>query len=206
VLAPAAKRPRLEWRAMAGMRLGSFWPLNPTPRGAGGKAWGGSQLRLLWLSWGIAGYMAHMGHSAATTLAERYVFDAATALPEAAQFHAPEQGPEGAFRWTGPGAEAALTILVDRRYPLRAWLELADFGHPANGDALSLFVDGDLYPLLRRGPGKNLIAGPILPRDADGPTHLIIRVPYLHSPPPTGHEARPLRGIAIKRFSLTPPD
>lgn len=140
------------------------------------------------------------------TLPERFVFDAATYLPEAGQFHAPEEGPEGVFRWTGSSAEVALTILVDRRYPLRAWLELADFGHPANRDALSLIADGDIYPLLRRGPGNNLIAGPILPRDGNGPTQLIIRVPHLHSPPPQGHRAPPLRGIAIKRLSLTPPD
>ena len=139
-------------------------------------------------------------------LPERFVFDAANDLPIAGQFHAPEQGPEGIFRWTGPGAEAALTILIDRRYPLRAWLELADFGHKANRDELSLIVDGDIYPLLRRGPGNNLIAGPILPRDGDGPTQLIIRVPHLHSPPPERHRAPPLRGIAIKRLSLTPPD
>jgi hypothetical protein len=139
-------------------------------------------------------------------LPERFVFEAANDLPSAGQFYAPEEGPEGIFRWTGPGAEAALTILVDRRYPLRAWLELADFGHPANRDALSLIVDADIYPLLRRGPGHNLIAGPILPRDGNGPTRLVIRVPHLHSPPPQGHRAPPLRGIAIKRLSLTPPD
>ena len=139
-------------------------------------------------------------------LPERFVFEAANDLPSAGQFHAPEGGPDGIFRWTGPGAEAALTILVDRRYPLRAWLELADFGHPANLDALALIVDGELYPLLRRGPGKNLIAGPILPRADEGPTRLVIRVPHLHSAPLQGHRAPPLRGIAIKRLSLTPPD
>jgi hypothetical protein len=99
-----------------------------------------------------------------------------------------------------------MTILIDRRYPLRAWLELADFGHPANLDALALIVDGELYPLLRRGPGKNLIAGPILPRADEGLTLLVIRVPHLHSAPRQGHRAPPLRGIAIKRLSLTPPD
>jgi len=93
------------------------------------------------------------------------------------------------------GPMAALSILIDRRYPLRAWLELADFGHPANRDALSLIVDGDIYPLLRRGPGNNLIAGPILPRDGDGPTQRIIRVPHLHSPPPQGHRAPPCAAL-----------
>ena len=150
--------------------------------------------------------MAFMSQSAETALPERFVFDAASDPPEAGQFHAAEEGPEGTFRWTGPGAEAALTILIDRRYPLRAWLELADFGHPANLDALALIVDGELYPLLRRGPGKNLIAGPILPRADEGPTRLVIRVPHLHSAPRQGHRAPPLRGIAIKRLSLTPPD
>ena len=150
--------------------------------------------------------MAAMSQPAETALPERFVFDAAFYLPEAGQFHAPEEGPDGAFRWTGPGAEAALTMLIDRRYPLRAWLELADFGHPANLDALALIVDGELYPLLRRGPGKNLIAGPILPRADEGPTLLVIRVPHLYSPPQQGHRAQPLRGIAIKRLSLTPPD
>jgi hypothetical protein len=147
-----------------------------------------------------------MSQSAETALPERFVLDATSHMPEPGQFHAPEEGPEGSFRWTGPGAEAAMTILIDRRYPLRAWLELVDFGHPANLDALALIVDGELYPLLRRGPGKNLIAGPILPRHGDGPTHLVIRVLHLHSPPPNGHKASPLRGIAIKRLSLTPPD
>jgi hypothetical protein len=147
-----------------------------------------------------------MSKSAETAPPERFIFDAATYLPEAGQFHAPEEGPEGSFRWTGPGAEAVLTISIDRRYPLRAWLELADFGHPANLDALSLIVDGELYPLLHRGPGKNLIAGPILPRNSNGPTRLVIRVPHLHSPPQQGHRAPPLRGIAIMRLSLTPPD
>lgn len=150
--------------------------------------------------------MTAMSQSAGTALPERFVFDAAFYLPEAGQFHAAEEGPEGTFRWTGPGAEAALTILIDRRYPLRAWLELADFGHPANLDALALIVDGELYPLLRRGPGKNLIARPILPRADEGPTRLMIRVPHLHSAPQQGHRAPPLRGIAIKRLSLTPPD
>jgi hypothetical protein len=139
-------------------------------------------------------------------LPEAFILDAAAPPPNAEHFHAPEQGPDGPFCWTGPGAEAALTIHIARRYPLRAWLELADFGHPANGDALSLVVDGDLYPLLRRGPGKNLIAGPILPRADEAPTKLLIRVPHLHSPPQNGRKAGPLRGIAIKRLSLTPPD
>jgi hypothetical protein len=147
-----------------------------------------------------------MSQSAETALPERFVFDAASYLPVAEQFHAPEEGPEGTFRWTGPGAEVALTILIDRRYPLRAWLELVDFGHPANLDALALIVDGELYPFLRRGPGKNLIAGPILPRAEAGWTRLVIRVPHLHGPPQQGHRAPPLRGIAIKRLSLTPPD
>jgi hypothetical protein len=147
-----------------------------------------------------------MSQSAETALPERFVFDAASYLPVAEQFHAPEEGAEGTFRWTGPGAEVALTILIDRRYPLRAWLELVDFGHPANLDALALIVDGELYPLLRRGPGKNLIAGPILPCAEAGPTRLVIRVPHLHGPPQQGHQAPPLRGIAIKRLSLTPPD
>jgi hypothetical protein len=147
-----------------------------------------------------------MSQSAETALPERFVFDAASYLPVAEQFHVPEEGAEGTFRWTGPGAEVALTILIDRRYPLRAWLELADFGHPANLDALALIVDGELYPFLRRGPGKNLIAGPILPRADEGPTRLVIRVPHLHGPPQQGHQAPPLRGIAIKRLSLTPPD
>ena len=150
--------------------------------------------------------MTGMSPPAETALPERFVFDAASDLAEAGQFHAPEEGSEGAFRWTGPGAEAAMTILVDRRYPLRAWLELADFGHPANLDALALIVDGELYPFLRRGPGKNLIAGPILPRVDEGPTRLVIRVPHLHSPPQQDHRAPPLRGIAINRLSLTPPD
>jgi hypothetical protein len=51
-----------------------------------------------------------------------------------------------------------------------------------------------------------LIAGPILPRADEAPTKLLIRVPHLHSPPQNGRKAGPLRGIAIKRLSLTPPD
>ena len=149
--------------------------------------------------------MKRMSQTAETALPDRFIFDAATYLPEAGQFHAPEEGPEGSFRWTGPGAESAINILIDRRYPLRAWLELMDFGDPANLDALSLIVDGELSPLLRRGPGKNLIAGPILPRADNGPTRLVIRVPHLHGPPQRDHRAQPLRGIAIKRLSLTPP-
>jgi len=147
-----------------------------------------------------------MTQSSATRLPEGFIFEAAKPPADARHFHAPEEGPEGVFCWTGPGAEAVLNIRIDRRYPLRAWLELADFGHPANRDALSLIVDGDIYPLLRRGPGNNLIAGPILPRAGTGPTQLIIRVPHLHSPPQQGYRAPPLRGIAIKRLSLTPPD
>jgi hypothetical protein len=146
-----------------------------------------------------------MRPTGAEPLQEAFILDGAAPPPDAEHFHQPEQGPDGPFCWTGPGAEAALLVPIARRYPLRAWLELADFGHPANGDALSLIVDGDLYPLLRRGPGKNLIAGPILPRDGDGPTRLVIRVPHLHSPTLNGHKASPLRGIAIKRLSLTPP-
>lgn len=146
-----------------------------------------------------------MPSSVAEPLQEAFILDAAAPPADAEHFHPPEEGPDGRFCWTGPGAEAALMVHISRRYPLRAWLELADFGHPANGHALSLIVDGDLYPLLRRGPGKNLIAGPILTRDGDGPTRLVIRVPHLHSPPTNGHRASPLRGIAIKRLSLTPP-
>lgn len=147
-----------------------------------------------------------MTQSSATRLPEGFIFEAAKPPPDALHFHAPEEGPEGIFCWTGPGAEAVLNIRIDRRYPLRAWLELANFGNPANRDALSLIVDGDLYPLMRRGPGQNLLAGPILPREGDEPTQLVIRVPHLHSPPAEGHRAAPLRGIAIKRLSLIPPD
>ncbi len=146
-----------------------------------------------------------MTQSAATALPERFIFEAASPPSGAAHFHPPEHGPEGAFCWTGPGAEAVLTIPIDRRYPLRAWLELADLGDAANRDAMALIVDGDFYPLLWRAPGLNFIAGPILPRPGDAPTQLVIRVPHLHSPPPEGHRAAALRGIAIKRLSLTPP-
>lgn len=138
-------------------------------------------------------------------LAAQWEMDATQSLSGGTNFHALEWGREGAFRWTGPGADAGFDIWIDRRYPLRARLEIADFGHEANKDALSLIVDGSLYPFLRRGPGKFLIAGPILPRAAEGPTRLIIRVPHLHMPPSPSHHAPPLRGIAFKRLSLTPP-
>ena len=149
--------------------------------------------------------VAELRYPTPLELPSHWEIDAEQSLQGACNFHGLEWGEEGAFRWTGPGAEAGFDLWIDRRYPLRARLEIADFGHEANKGALSLIVDGSLYPLQQRGPGKWLMAGPILPRATAGPTQLLIRVPHLHAPPAPSHHAPPLRGIAFKRLSLSPP-
>jgi len=123
-------------------------------------------------------------------------------LPVHDGFYQLEWGPEGAFRWTGPGTEVHFEAWIDRSRPLAATLRVFHFGLPQNAHDLVLEVDGLPYPLIRQGEEKILRAGPIAPRATSGPTLLTLRIAHLHSPADHGLADKRILGIAFQRLRL----
>ena len=123
-------------------------------------------------------------------------------LPVQDGFYQLEWGPEGAFRWTGPGTEVHFEVWIDRTRPLAAMLRLFHFGTPQNAQDLMLDVDGNSYPLIRKGEERILRAGPIAPRPATGPTLLTLRVAHPHCPADQGRPDNRMLGVAFQRLRL----
>lgn len=125
-------------------------------------------------------------------------------LPVQDGFYQLEWGPEGAFRWTGPGPEVRFEAWIDRSAPLVATLRLFHLGIPANARDLTLEVDGATHPLLRQGAEKVFRAGPIAPRAAAGPTCLTLHVAHVHRPADRGLSDKRTLGVAFQRLRLAP--
>lgn len=123
-------------------------------------------------------------------------------LPVHDGFYQLEWGPEGAFRWTGPGEDVHFEAWVDREEPLTVTLRLFHFGTPANAKELTLEVDGASYALTRRGNEKLLRSDPIAPRAGDGPTRITLKVPHLHSPSARGQADKRTLGVAFQRLRI----
>lgn len=146
------------------------------------------------------------GQAAPTTpLPPTYEVAADQLLPAQDGFYQLEWGPEGAFRWTGPGEAVHFEAWVDRSAALKATLRLFHFGTPANAKDLALEVDGSRYPLNRVGEGKILQAEGIAARERDGPTRFTLHIPHLHSPS-AAHGAADKRtlGVAFQRLRVEP--
>lgn len=123
-------------------------------------------------------------------------------LPAHDGFYQLEWGPEGAFRWTGPGADVHFEAWLDRSAPLLATLRIFHFGTPANAKDLVLDVDGTPYPLTRVANEKVLKSDPIASRPGDGPTRLTVRVAHLHSPSQRGQADKRMLGVAFQRLRI----
>lgn len=123
-------------------------------------------------------------------------------LPAQDGFYQLEWGPEGAFRWTGPGADVHFEAWLDRSAPLVATLRIFHFGTPANAKDLVLEVDGTAYPLTRVANQKVLKSDPIVPRPGEGPTRLTMRVAHLHSPSQRGQADKRMLGVAFQRLRI----
>lgn len=123
-------------------------------------------------------------------------------LPVQDGFYQLEWGPEGAFRWTGPGPEVHFEAWIDRSRPLAVTLRLFHFGMAQNAQDLMLDVDGTTYPLFRKGDDKILHAAPIAPRPTVGPTALTLRVSHPHCPADQGRPDKRLLGVAFQRLRL----
>ncbi|WP_137125360.1 hypothetical protein [Roseomonas sp. HF4] len=123
-------------------------------------------------------------------------------LPIQDGFYQLEWGPEGAFRWTGPGADVHFEAWLDRAAPLVATLRLFHFGVPRNARDLAIEVDGTAYPLTRLGEEKILRSDPIAPRAGDGPTRLTLRVAHVHSPAASGKADQRMLGVAFQRLRV----
>ncbi|WP_198372070.1 hypothetical protein [Roseomonas rosulenta] len=141
---------------------------------------------------------------AALPLPDHFDIAADQLLPIQDGFYQLEWGPEGAFRWTGPGHDVGFEAWLDRSVPLVATLRLFHFGTPANAKELVLEVDGATYALSRDGNDKILRSEPIAPRPGDGPTCLTLRVPHLHSPAARGAADRRVLGVAFQRLRVEP--
>lgn len=118
-------------------------------------------------------------------------------------FYKLEWGPEGAFRWTGPGEDVQFEAWIDRSAPLCASVTLFHFGTPANAKDMTLVVDGVAHPLQRDGSSKMLTGGPIAPRAGDGPTRFTLHVPHMHSPSSRGAPDKRMLGVAFQRLHIT---
>ncbi|MEO3475449.1 hypothetical protein AAFN86_26595 [Roseomonas sp. CAU 1739] len=139
----------------------------------------------------------------AAALPSDYEIAADQLLPAQDGFYQLEWGPEGAFRWTGPGEDVHFEAWLDRSAPLRATLTLFHFGTPANAKDMTILVDGIAVTLEREGAGKVLHAAPIPPRDGDGPTLFTLHVPHVHSPAAArGAADRRRLGIAFQRLRI----
>ena len=123
-------------------------------------------------------------------------------LPVHDGFYRLEWGPEGAFRWTGPGAEVRFEAWIDRTQPLVATLQLFHFGLPNNAKDLVLEVDGTAHPLARQGNDKILRSEPIAARPGDGPSRLTLKVAHVHSPAARGGTDQRILGVAFQRLRL----
>ena len=123
-------------------------------------------------------------------------------LPAQDGFYQLEWGPDGAFRWTGPGDSVHFEAWIDRSAPLFATFHLFHFGTPANAKELAIEVDGARYPLQRAGTEKALRSEPIAPRPGDGPTRLTLNVPHIHSPSDRGAADKRRLGVAFQRLRL----
>lgn len=123
-------------------------------------------------------------------------------LPAQDGFYQLEWGPEGAFRWTGPGASVHFEAWIDRSAPLIATFRIFHFGTPVNAKELAIEVDGARYALQREGTGKVLQSEPIAPRAGDGPTRVTLHVPHIHSPSDRGAADKRRLGVAFQRLRL----
>jgi len=135
-------------------------------------------------------------------LPTRYDVTADQLLAAQDGFYQLEWGPEGAFRWTGPGADVHFEAWIDRSAPLVATLQLFHFGAPPNAQEMTLLVDGTTYALSRQDNGKVLTSEPIAPAEADGPTRVTLRVPHVHSPSSRGAKDRRVLGVAFQRLTI----
>lgn len=140
--------------------------------------------------------------AAPLALPDQFEIAADELLPVHDGFYRLEWGPEGAFRWTGPGPEVRFEAWVDRAAPLVATVQLFHFGVPANAKDLAVEVDGIAYPLARQGNGKLLRSEPIAARAKEGPTSLVLRVAHLHSPAARGGSDTRNLGVAFQRLRL----
>jgi hypothetical protein len=138
----------------------------------------------------------------APALPDHFDIAADQLLPVHDGFYQLEWGPEGAFRWTGPGAEVRFEAWLDRALPLRATLRLFHFGVPRNARDLVLDIDGIAYPLTREGEEKVLRSDPIAPRPGDAPTRLTLRVAHVHSPSASGKPDKRMLGVAFQRLRI----
>lgn len=123
-------------------------------------------------------------------------------LPAQDGFYQLEWGPEGAFRWTGPGEEVHFEAWIDRSAPLQATLTIFHFGTPANSKEMTIEVDGNKYSLQREGNSKVLRSEAIAPREGDTPTRFTLHVPHLHSPSTRGFADKRRLGIAFQRLHI----
>ncbi len=124
-------------------------------------------------------------------------------LPTQDGFYQLEWGPEGAFRWTGPGADVHFETWIDRSAPLHATVAIFHFGTPDNAKDMTVEVDGTHYPLHREGSEKVLRSDPIAPRPGDGATRFTLHVPHIHSPASSGfNNDRRILGVAFQRLRI----
>lgn len=140
----------------------------------------------------------------AADLPDHFDIAADQLLPVQDGFYQLEWGPEGAFRWTGPGQDVGFDAWLDRTRPLVATLRLFHFGTPANAKDLTLEVDGVAYPLAREGKEKLFRSDPIQPRPGTGPTRLTLRVAHMHSPAARGAADKRMLGVAFQQLRVAP--
>ncbi len=140
--------------------------------------------------------------SFAAPLPQSYDIAADQLLPAQDGFYQLEWGPEGAFRWTGPGDSVHFEAWIDRAAPLIATIRIFHFGTPTNAKDLMIEVDGARYALQREDAGKVLHSEPIAPRPGDGPTRVSLIVPHMHSPSERGAADKRRLGVAFQHLRI----
>jgi hypothetical protein len=143
--------------------------------------------------------------SKALELARSVVLEAREFITNAAGFHYLEFAEDGtAFRWTGPEHQSRLIFWIDRSRPLRLKLETYSLGRVREGSRMFVEVDRQRLSATVKLNERMLTFGPIVGREAPGPTEVVIESPVVFCPAQDGSPDTRHLGIAITRVELSP--
>jgi hypothetical protein len=133
------------------------------------------------------------------------VIEALDFIQAGAGFHHLEYSPSGIpYRWTGPGPSSHLTLWLDRSRPIIVRISMHAFGAAGEDAPILIDVDNKTFTAEREAGSSVIVAGPVQPRTAPGPTHLVIHAPQMFSPSQAGGTDVRMLGVALSRIELLP--
>jgi hypothetical protein len=122
-------------------------------------------------------------------------------------FHELEYAQDGlAFRWTGPSNVSRFVAWLDRSAHTVARLEILEGGDRRNLTQSSLIVDGVSYAFGADIFPNTLVTGKMHACELNGPTELLLHVPYTVRPGERGEDDGRVVGMKIQRLELSQVD